>query len=215
MSTQTPSDPSRDAKAELKAAKAYAKAQRPWYTKKRYIALGLFALLVVISVAAGGGGDSNNNTDSADNSSPPPPPAANSAPAPANSCTTNATDDCTPDVASNRAVRVDALTWSVESSRTASTLGDQQFGAGAKADGTFVVVTLKVRSNKDESATITDEAVKLEAPDGTTYSSDSEGTIAAIGSGEDPLFFEDLGPTRPRRARSSSTFRRARSVEPD
>ena len=104
------------------------------------------------------------------------------------------TEDCTPEVASNRAVRVDALTWSIVSARTATSLGDQRYGFGAKADDTFLVVTIKVRSNKDESATLTDEAIKLESSDGNTYSADSEGTIAAIGSGEDPLFLEDLGP---------------------
>jgi hypothetical protein len=39
----------RDAKAELKAAKAYAKAQRPWFKRKRFIDLGPILLIIVIS----------------------------------------------------------------------------------------------------------------------------------------------------------------------
>lgn len=39
MSTTTPppGEAHRNAKAEAKAAKAYAKATRPWYKKKRFI----------------------------------------------------------------------------------------------------------------------------------------------------------------------------------
>jgi hypothetical protein len=46
------------AKADAKAAKAYAKAQRSWYQKKRFILPLAAFLLIMISVAAGGGTDS-------------------------------------------------------------------------------------------------------------------------------------------------------------
>jgi hypothetical protein len=53
----------RDAKADAKAAKAYYKAQRPWYKKKRWIlALGLILLIAVTAVASGGGGDTSQQT---------------------------------------------------------------------------------------------------------------------------------------------------------
>ncbi len=48
----------RDAKADAKAAAAYAKAQRPWYKKKRWI--GTIAIVAIVAIAAGssgGGGD--------------------------------------------------------------------------------------------------------------------------------------------------------------
>jgi hypothetical protein len=48
----------RNAKANAKAAKAYAKAQRPWFKKKRFIGLGALVLLVVIIVLANGGSKS-------------------------------------------------------------------------------------------------------------------------------------------------------------
>ena len=54
-----------EAKAQGKAAKAYAKAQRPWYKKKRYIlGMGLLALIVIVAVA-GGGGEENGGEDRA------------------------------------------------------------------------------------------------------------------------------------------------------
>lgn len=51
-------DQRRDAKADIAAAKARAKAERPWYKKKRYLGpLGLLLLIVIVSVASSDGGD--------------------------------------------------------------------------------------------------------------------------------------------------------------
>lgn len=44
----------RNLKAEAKAAKAYAKASRPWYKKKRFIFLGFIALGLAVSVSTSG-----------------------------------------------------------------------------------------------------------------------------------------------------------------
>jgi hypothetical protein len=68
-----------------------------------------------------------------------------------------------------------------------------QSGRFLEADGVFVVVDLKVRSDKDESVTLTDNAFQLEVG-GNTYDTDSDGTVAAIGAGDDPFFLEDIGP---------------------
>jgi hypothetical protein len=120
---------------------------------------------------------------------PPPPPARDLVPA----CAKKATDDCIPHVGFGGSVRVDALIWKVTSVRVADALGDQEYGLGAKANGRFVVVTLRVHSEKNESATLTSDVAKLEVG-GNTYSTDSDGTIAAMGSGEEPFFLEDIGP---------------------
>lgn len=66
---QPPLDP-RDARAQAKADKAYAKARRPWYKKKRFILpLLLLALIVVIfAVSTSGGG--NTTADPTDSASP-------------------------------------------------------------------------------------------------------------------------------------------------
>lgn len=121
------------------------------------------------------------------------PKRATKPPPPAKSCGKVATDECTPHVGFGGSVRVDALIWKVRSVRTATTLGDQQYGLGAKADGRFVIVTLAVHSDKDESATLSGDSVQLEIG-GNTYDTDSDGTVAAVGAGEDPFFLEDIGP---------------------
>ena len=46
-----------EARAQAKAAKAHAKAMRPWYRKKRWWILGLVAVIIVASVAGSSGGD--------------------------------------------------------------------------------------------------------------------------------------------------------------
>jgi hypothetical protein len=52
-------DPSMNPKAAAKAAKAYAKATRPWYQKKRFIIPLAFVALAVIGSALGGGEDAD------------------------------------------------------------------------------------------------------------------------------------------------------------
>lgn len=55
---QTP----QDAKARAKAEKAYRKAQRPFYKKKRFSIPALFLLLIVVIAATAGGGDKTSST---------------------------------------------------------------------------------------------------------------------------------------------------------
>jgi hypothetical protein len=51
----------RNARADAQAAKAYAKAMRPWYKKKRWWAAGL--LLMIINIGAVGGGAGSDNAE--------------------------------------------------------------------------------------------------------------------------------------------------------
>lgn len=60
------SDERRDARAEAAAAKARAKAMRPWYKKKRFLIPLALVVLVVIGVAAGGGDEAEDVATSAD-----------------------------------------------------------------------------------------------------------------------------------------------------
>lgn len=57
--TQSPSgpEPGNDPKAQAKADKAYAKAMRPWYKKKRFIIPLAVIVLAIAGSALGGGGD--------------------------------------------------------------------------------------------------------------------------------------------------------------
>ena len=52
----------KDAKARAKAEKAYQKASRPWFKKKRFISLGVIVLLGIGSAMSGGGGSSTNTS---------------------------------------------------------------------------------------------------------------------------------------------------------
>jgi opacity protein-like surface antigen len=107
-------------------------------------------------------------------------------------CGVTATDDCTPKVGPRGKVRVDALTYRLVSASRSSTIGDPNV-FGEKANGVYVILTIKVKSNKDESATLTDSVFKLEV-NGNTYDPDNAGTVAAVGNGQEPFFLETIGP---------------------
>jgi hypothetical protein len=63
-------------KAQAKADKAFKKASRPWFKKKRFWALGILGLLVISSAVGGGNTSSNSNSEtsasSSENSAPEP-----------------------------------------------------------------------------------------------------------------------------------------------
>jgi hypothetical protein len=160
---------------------------------KKWI-IGGFALLVVIAAVSGSSSSKSSSSSSSDDSAAKAQTAdSGSKSEKKQSCGIKATDDCTPHVAENGKVRVDALNWQVKSVKTADHIGNMEYGLGEKADGVFVVVDLKVHSAKDESVTLTDNVFQLEV-NGKTYDSDNEGTAAAVGAGEDPFFLEDIGP---------------------
>jgi hypothetical protein len=150
--------------------------------------LGAFGLLVVISIATSG---SNKNTSSSPNTE-------KSSRRTTVKCDSKATDDCTPHVGSNNSTRVDALIWRLSSVRQTATIGEQQYGGGARANGVFLVLKLRVHSDKNESATLTDSTIKLETH-GNTYDADNDGTVAAMGAGEQPFFLDTIGPDSDRR----------------
>src|SRR5689334_12349778 len=78
MSETAPTpEAARNAKAEAAAAKAYAKAQRPWYKKKRFIMpLVLVALMVAAGVCSGGDDTNTVATDTGSDSSSSAPAVA-------------------------------------------------------------------------------------------------------------------------------------------
>ena len=53
----------KDAKAKAKAEKAYKKASRPWFKKKRFWTLGIIAVFAIGSALSGGGGSSDTTTN--------------------------------------------------------------------------------------------------------------------------------------------------------
>lgn len=62
MSTEN-IETTQDAKARAKAEKAYTKATRPWYKKKRFWLLGIVAIILVFTLTSGG--DDNGADDTA------------------------------------------------------------------------------------------------------------------------------------------------------
>lgn len=83
MSVDAPQgDFKRDAKAQAAAEKAYRKASRPWFKKKRFILpLILVAIILISSLANGGKGGNEGAGNSAAPAAGKSPAAATSAPA--------------------------------------------------------------------------------------------------------------------------------------
>lgn len=59
----------KSAKAQAKAEKAYRKASRPFYKKKRFIILALIALIVIIAIASNTGGSDSSSSSTGGSSS--------------------------------------------------------------------------------------------------------------------------------------------------
>lgn len=160
--------------------------------------ISIFALLIVLAAVVPSEEDESGSTASENASSeqaaaPDGAGDEGSGDDDGSSCGNVATSDCTPHVGPDGSVRVDALIWSIDSVRTAKSLGDQQYGLGETADGQFVIAKLRVRSDKDESATLAGDVWQLEV-DGNTYDTDSDGMVAAMGIDDDPFFLDDIGP---------------------
>lgn len=60
----------KDAKAHAKADRAYRKASRPWFKKKRFWLLGLLALIILMIALSQGGGDGNDSASPRGTDSP-------------------------------------------------------------------------------------------------------------------------------------------------
>lgn len=187
-----------------------------WPTWVKWV-VGVFVVLLVVGAIAGGEGEkdrgsttsstvSQGSTSNAGSGSSTSPSKQDSAASDDSSesianeedsdegCGTEATDDCTPHVGAKGSVKVDGLVWKLKNVETAASIGDQTYGLGEKANGIYIIADLTVTSTKDESVTITEEAINLVAEEGNTYSTDSDGTFAAIGDGQEAFFFEDIGP---------------------
>jgi hypothetical protein len=175
-SASPPSEQSpRNPKAEAKAAKAYAKAVRPWYKKKRVILpAGLLALIVVV-VAASGGGSGSGNASATSTSS-----TATSA--------SSSTDDKSGKV--GQAVTNVGTTYKVTNVNTTDQIGDPNL-LGERADGVFVIANLELTNNKDETKTFTDSNAKLKTSDGKEYETSDKAVFAF---GDDSLMLKDIQP---------------------
>lgn len=176
-----PAEQPRNPKAELKAGKAYEKATRPWYKKKRWIG-GTILLVIVVMMSLGGGGGSD----------------------PKKVGSSGKTLDSTGDkvgtksdpVAVGETIELEGTRYTVESAKTASTVGGEFLED--KAGGVYVIVELTIENTKDETKTFMSEAAKFICGNDKKYDTDSDGTISAMGEDGEPLIFEDMQPDVPK-----------------
>lgn len=171
-------------RADAKAEKAYAKAIRPWYKKKRWIGpIAIIALITIISATSStdtGGPEKvgGSASDEASTSSSPDKAGSKSNP-----------------IKLGETVKLEGTQYTVKSAKKAPAVGGAFFKE--KANGVFVIVELTVENKKDETKTFLDEAAKFIGSNGKTYSTDSEGTIASAGEGDESFILMDMQPDVP------------------
>lgn len=165
-------------KAAAKAAKAYVKASRPWYKKKRWIAAIVVGVIVVAAALGSGGedgatrgGGSGGSDDSAKVTQADP-------------------------VAIGESVELEGTTYTVNSAKTQGAVGSEFFSE--EAGGIYVVIELTIENTKGETKTFSDTAAKLVGSNEKKYSTDNDGTFAAIGDDGEALIFEDMQPDVPK-----------------
>lgn len=184
-------------KAAAKAAKAYAKATRPWYKKKRFMVPLAFVVIAGISAGAGGGSEDEGG-----------PALVESDTAAASTGDTGAAkqkaakkdEAAKPGTEGNpvevgQTVELEGTRYTVKSAKTAKTVGGEFFQE--KANGVYVIVSLTIENTKDESKVFWDEAAKFVAKDDTSYTTDSDATIAGTADGEEALFLTEMHPDLP------------------
>ena len=143
--------------------------------------LALIVLIAAIAAFSGGGDDDKGKDNN-----------GSAAGTPAKKQSNKATDDNEPHVGPKGSVIVDTLTWRVLSAKKAASVGNEF--SNEKADGIYVITQLAVHNGKNESVTISSDAVELEVGD-AQYKYDSEGTLGLELGGDDETFFlKDLGP---------------------
>ena len=172
----------RNPKAEVKAAKAYAKATRPWYKKKRVI---IPAGLVVLTIAGSAGSSGDTGSGSATGTAA----AATSEKKAATSDKKAAKSE--DEVAKvGQAVTNAGTTYKVTKVRTAKQIGDPDL-LGARADGTFVIVDLAAHQQEGRDEDLHGE--QRQAQDlGRQGVRDLRQGVMAFG--DDSLMLKDIQP---------------------
>ncbi|MGJ9414140.1 DUF4352 domain-containing protein [Aeromicrobium sp. CF4.19] len=154
------------------------KAKRPWYKKKRIIIPVVLVVLAVGGAAMGGSGDTSGGSaggGSEGGGSEEETVGAKDAP-----------------IAIGETVELEGTSYTVESAEATKTVGSEFFEE--TAGGTYVVVELTIQNLKDDTRTFSDTAATLVGGNDKSYSTDSDGTFAAIGDDGEPLIFEDMQP---------------------
>lgn len=170
-------DPNINPKAAAKAAHAYAKAQRPWFKKKRWWVLAVIVAMIVI-------GSLSNHSNG-------PTLVAN------NGTSGNSGSGATVGAEGNPAkigqtIQLAGTRYTVRKAVKTKSVGGT---FGTKANGVFVVVTLTIENMKNETKTFLDASTKFVASGGKlSYSPDTTGTAYA---GRKALILQDMQPQLP------------------
>lgn len=170
-------DPKRDAKAQVKADKAYKKASRPWFKKKRFILPLILLVLFGIGAAMGGGG----NDDPAQTGAP----EETTAPAPETEAAGEPTEEPAPEAAFPGAQADDVIGDAGEE----LTLGDvavtsAPLAAGDATFGETLCTAVRVANNSSDTIDFNAFDWKLQAPGGTIATTSLTGSDNVISAGQ-------------------------------
>jgi hypothetical protein len=179
MSQPTPTPPQfadpKSAKAQAKAEKAYRKASRPWFKKKRFILLAVVVLIILIVViSTSGGGNSSSSSSSGGGSASGGGSSSGSAKA----------------AGLNQPVKDGKFQFTVTGEDcTKSTLGNPPLTK--KAQGTFCVVSVTVQNIGNQAQLLDASSQYAYDSAGHKFSADSS---AAMYMGDTNTFLNQINP---------------------
>jgi hypothetical protein len=162
----------KSAKAQAKAEKAYRKASRPFYKKKRFILLAVIALIIIIVIASNSGGGSGSSSSSSDGGG-------------------SSSDDSAKAVGLNESVRDGKFEFTVsgvDCSKT--TLGTDP--VSTQANGVFCLVSVHVQNIGDQAQTLDSTSQVAYDAQGKKYSTDTEASFYLDNAGD--ALFNQLNP---------------------
>lgn len=172
---QQPPESAKEAKARAKGEKAYAKASRPWYKKKRFILPLATLVIIIIAVVATAGGD---GTDVAD----PGGDGGDAAQGGEGEATTTGIGSPARDG------RFEFTVNSFECGET--TVGEEPFQE--EAQGQFCLMDVTVENIGDEAQFFAGDNQYAFSEDGTQYSASTEATFANNPEGDE--LFTEINP---------------------
>jgi len=158
----------KSAKAAAKASKAYAKALRPWYKKKRFIFSGVIVLLIIIIAASAGAKKSNPG--------PAPTSGGNKNPAGCVAKPASYPDQQSTDCVAlpNNTVALANTTVTATWTRSTGSLGEN-----------FVCAAVTIKNHNSSTISYNDLFYwKLQTPSGKVEDSNPFAATNALGSGD-------------------------------
>ncbi len=195
MTEMNPNEPTgqmshRDAKAQAKAAKAYAKAQRPFYKKKRFIIPGGFVALMMIFAMTSGGGAEEPAASADDTSTAAVADSTEGQSEGASEADASEAEEEDEAPGLKTPVRDGKFEFTVKSFEC----GEDKIGASfmaERAQGQFCIAKVKVSNIGDESQMFDGTSQYLYDQDGREFTASTE---AAFALPESQSFLEDINP---------------------